>query len=80
MSQETGSTGTRDVTYNLVSILYHALQGAETYDQYIRDAEEGGDQDLAQFFRDVKRENAQRAERAKQILHRRLHDETGAGR
>ena len=69
---DTGNTGTPDVTYNLVSILFHALQGAETYDQYIRDAEQGGDQDLAQFFRDVKQENSRRADRAKQILGRRL--------
>jgi rubrerythrin len=79
MSGDTGNTGTQDVTYNLVSILYHALQGAETYDQYIQDAEQGGDQDLAAFFRDVKRENEQRADRAKQILHRRLHNEQGGG-
>lgn len=39
MSNGTGNTGTQDVTYNLVSILYHALQGAETYDQYIQDAQ-----------------------------------------
>ena len=79
MSGSTGGTGTQDVTYNLVSILYHALQGAETYDQYIQDAEQGGDQELAQFFRDVKQENAQRAQRAKRILHRTLHDEQGGG-
>lgn len=72
MSNNTGNTGTRDVTYNLVSILYHALQGAETYDQYIQDAEQGGDQDLAQFFRDVKEQNRQRADRAKQLLGQRL--------
>jgi hypothetical protein len=78
MSNTTGNTGTQDVTYNLVSILYHALQGAETYDQYIQDAQ-GSDQELAQFFRDVKQENKQRADRAKRILHQRLHDEQGAG-
>lgn len=70
-----GNTGTGDVTYNLVSILYHALQAAETHDQYIRDAEELGDSDLAAFFRDVKRENTARADRAKQLLHDRLHAE-----
>jgi len=64
----TGSTGTTDVTYNLVSILYYALQGAETYDQYIRDAEQKNDKDLAQFFRDTKEENQRRADRAKQLL------------
>ncbi|GAB4455539.1 MAG: hypothetical protein OHK0029_11880 [Armatimonadaceae bacterium] len=63
-----GDTGTPDVSYNLVSILYHALQGAETYDMYIEDAENSGNSDLAQFFRDVKRENQSRAERAKQLL------------
>ena len=49
----TGKTGTTDVTYNLVSVLYHALQGAEAYDQYISDAEQKNDKDLAQFFRDT---------------------------
>jgi hypothetical protein len=64
----TGNTGTRDVTYNLISILYHALQGAETYDQYISDAEQTGNKDLVQFFRDTKEENRRRADRAKELL------------
>jgi rubrerythrin len=68
----TGNTGTTDVTYNLISILYHALQGAETYDQYISDAEQRNDKDLAQFFRDTKEENQRRADRAKQLLAQRL--------
>ena len=68
----TQSTGAQDKTYNLVSILYHALQGAETYQQYIRDAEQNGDQDLAQFFREVQEEERRRAERAKQLLGQRL--------
>lgn len=67
-----GNTGTGDVTYNLVSILYHALQAAETHDQYIRDAQESGDKDLAQFFTEVKAENTRRADRAKELLARRL--------
>jgi hypothetical protein len=67
-----GNTGTGDVTYNLVSILYHTLQAAETHDQYIRDAEESGDQDLAAFFREVKDENTRRADRSKELLARRL--------
>ncbi len=72
MSESKGNTGTQDTTYNLVSIIFHALQGAETYDQYIRDAEESGDQELAQFFRDTKEENSRRADRAKQLLARYL--------
>jgi rubrerythrin len=65
-------TGVRDEHYNLVSILYHALQGAETYDTYIRDAEGAGDQELTQFFRQVQEEERQRAARAKELLGRRL--------
>jgi hypothetical protein len=37
----TRNTGTRDETHDLASILYHALQDAETYDQYISDARDG---------------------------------------
>lgn len=71
-NESTGNTGTRDVTFDLVSILYHALQGAETYDQYIKDAEQGGNSELAQFFRDTKEENRRRADRAKQLLAQQL--------
>ena len=63
-------TGTSNPTYNLVSVLYHALQGAELYQKYASDA--GGDQDLASFFREVQQQEQQRAERAKQLLATRL--------
>ena len=68
----TQHTGTRDETYDVVSILYHALQGAETYQQYVQDAEQRGDQELGQFFREVQEEEKRRAERAKQLLAKRL--------
>ena len=32
------TTGTKDKIYNLVRVLYHALQGADTCRQYIQDA------------------------------------------
>jgi hypothetical protein len=47
------ATGTKDATYDLVSVLYHALQGTETCGQYIQDAEQADDQELIQFFRSV---------------------------
>ncbi len=40
-------------TFDLISVAYHALQGAETYEQYIRDAEGRDDQEAAQYFRDL---------------------------
>jgi hypothetical protein len=66
MSQ--GGTGTRDITYDLISVAYHLLQGAETIDMYIADAEQEANQELAQFFRETKDEYARRADRAKQLL------------
>ncbi len=72
MADSQGNTGTQDVHYNIISILYHALQAAETIDQYIQDAEQSGNQDLTQFFRDVKEENKRRADRAKQLLGQQL--------
>ena len=74
------NTGTQDTTYNLLSIIYHALQGAETYEKYINDAEQSGDTELAQFFREVRDVNTQRAERGKQLLATRLGQEQAQGR
>jgi hypothetical protein len=72
MQKAERTTGTQDVHYNLISVLYHTLQGAETSVQYVSDAEESGDEELAQFFRDVQEEDRRRAERAKTLLGQRL--------
>jgi hypothetical protein len=68
----TRTTGTRDTHYNVISVLYHTLQGAETLAQYIADAEQAGDQELARFFREVQEEDRQRADRGKALLRQRL--------
>jgi hypothetical protein len=65
-------TGTADEHYNLVSVLYHALKGAQTYAQYVRDAEEAGDSELAEFFEDMQEAERMRGERAKELLARRI--------
>ncbi len=65
---EQSKTGTSNEYYNLVSILYHSLNGAQTYDTYIQDAEQSGDHDLAQFFREVQQEDQRRSTRARQLL------------
>ena len=51
-------TGTSNEYDNLASIMYHTLKGAQTYDTYISDAEQNGDRDLAQFFREVQLEES----------------------
>jgi hypothetical protein len=65
-------TGTRDEHYNVISVLYHALQGADTCATYLQDAEQAGDQDLAQFFREVQGTYRQLADRGKTLLRQRL--------
>ena len=67
-----GTTGTDDVSFNLVSVLYHTLQEAETLEKYIRDAEAGGDRDVIDFFREIQDANRRRSERAKDLLKRTL--------
>jgi hypothetical protein len=65
-----GGTGQRtpDVTYDLVSVVYHALQGCQTYQQYAQDADEAGQPEVAQFFNEVMQEDQRRADRGQQLL------------
>jgi hypothetical protein len=63
-----GDTGTRDVTYDLVSTAYHLLQGAETLAMYIADARQEGNQEVLQFLQETKDEYSRRAQRAKELL------------
>src|ERR1043165_7927241 len=67
-NDSTGDTGTRDITYDLVSVIYHSLQGAETTAMFVADAEQEGNQEISQFFNETKQEYERRAERAKQLL------------
>ena len=62
------TTGTRDEHYNLISVLYHALNGTDTCDRYALDAETAGDERLAAFFRETQVMQSQIAERAKGLL------------
>jgi hypothetical protein len=55
-----------DIVYDLVSIQYHALQGAELYDKYIEDAHDH--EDVAEFIREVQEQDAQRAVRCHELL------------
>lgn len=65
-------TGTPNPVYDIVSVMYHALQGVETYDTYLADAEQRGDDELAAFFREVQEHNREDADRAKRLLRQRL--------
>ncbi len=71
MSQQ--STGTSDPTYNIISVLYHALQGAETIQQYLDD--EGTEQELREYFERVQQGYRRAAEMGKQLLVQRIEHE-----
>ncbi|RKH20957.1 hypothetical protein D7Y13_25405 [Corallococcus praedator] len=74
-------TGTRDEHHDLISTLYHLLKGASVSEQYLRDAETAGDQELAQLFRDWQDEQRNLAERAKNLLGARMMNaQAGTGR
>lgn len=63
-------TGTRDETYDLIAVLYHALQGAENCRTYAEDAQ--GRQELRQFFERACEMQKQLADEGKRLLHDQL--------
>jgi len=67
-------TGTRNETYNVIAILYHALQGAENCQTYLQDAEQGQVRDFIQQALQTQR---QLADQGKQVLQQCLQQDTG---
>ena len=63
-----GQTGFDDVTYDLISVQYHALKAGHDYGQYVRDAENAGKDDIASFFREVMEQDQDRAHRIHEFL------------
>ena len=66
----TGETGFDDVTFDLISVQYHSLKAGHDYGQYVRDAENAGEQEIADFFKQVMEQDSQRAQRAHEFLRR----------
>lgn len=62
----TNHTPADDIVYDLVSVQYHALQGAQAKDKYIADAAEHSE--VAEFFTECARHDAWRAEQCHQLL------------
>ena len=60
------STGASNVVYDLVSIQYHALKGAQVYDQFLKDASDNAD--VRKFIEQVKEEDTRRAQQAHELL------------
>jgi len=75
-SQGGEQTGTDDKTYNLTSVLYHALQGVENCEIYGEDAD---DDEMRQFFDQACQQQRQIAQQAKKLLHDCLTQELQGG-
>jgi len=59
---------TMNKDYDLVSVLYHALQAAETCSKYEQDARTEGSEEVANFMRETQQQNRKIAQRAKEFL------------
>ena len=57
---------TEDIVYDLVSVQYHALNGAQLYDKFTADAE--GHDDVKAFFARCAKEDARRAEECHDLI------------
>jgi hypothetical protein len=64
----TGETGFDDVTFDLISVQYHSLKAGHDYGQYVRDAENAGQDEIASFFREVMEEDSRRAQKVHDFL------------
>ena len=75
-NQEQGQqqTGTRNETYDVIAILYHALQGAENCQTYLQDAEDG---QIRDFIQQALQTQRQLADQGKQVLQQCLQQDTG---
>ncbi|WP_434441677.1 hypothetical protein [Lentzea sp. E54] len=70
---ETGQvTGTRDKDYNIIWFVEACLSNALRLETYVADAEQAGDNELAEFFRRAQGESRKGAEQGKELLSRRL--------
>ena len=61
-----------DDIYDLVGVLYHSLREAQNCGQYAEDARGRDDDELADFFADVRQIDLDLAERAEALLASRL--------
>jgi hypothetical protein len=72
-THETGEiTGTKDKDYNIIWFTEACLSNALRLEQYRKDAERAGDDELAQFFTKAQEESRKGAEQGKRLLASRL--------
>ena len=62
----------KDKDYDLVSSLYHALQGVQASSGYIADAEKSNDEEAVKFLKEAQERYGEIARNAKALLAQRM--------
>ena len=62
----------KDQHYDLVKVLEMSLENAWRMEKYIQDAEQAGDQELAEWFRKIQHNSQKAGEQGKKMLMQRL--------
>ncbi len=68
MPNEQQQTSADNLYFDLVSIVYHSLEAAQTYATYLSDAQQSGNQQFVQLVQQMQQQNNQWAQQAKQLL------------
>lgn len=71
----TATTGVDNETFDMISVLYHALNSADVMQRYLKDAR--GDQEAQQLFQKALENNRQFAMEAQRLLQKRLGQSMG---
>ncbi len=69
-------SGTKDKNYDLITVTHLCLEHVWRLDQYARDAEQDGDQELAELFRRMQEHSRKGGEECKRLLRARLGEES----
>ena len=70
MTQGQTEFSVSDLEYNLITTLSNLLQSEEVLARYTKDAEDAGEGDIAESFRQLRQHNGDVAIRLRQELHR----------
>lgn len=57
-----------NTSYDLLTTLQNKLEGLNAYDQYIKDAQQAGDQDCANLFKQLKQHDTQSVEQIRSAI------------
>lgn len=68
MTHKEGRFGVSDVEYNIVTTLSNLLQAEDVLNRYAKDAEEAGEGEVSQLFRELEQVNNQFASRLRDRL------------